>query len=160
MCRDVEEAERYGGLETRRRRVASKRYGTPELWGCAACVLPLFASRALELWQHAAGPGTLLQKRYGDPELWRRAAGTGTWRRQRGIEFWRCAAGVASKEVWERWGSSVLLLLKFLAFVPRGSLVKPICFTRQRYSLAPRHMPAKVSGVPAIISRTFRGLSY
>jgi len=41
------------------------------------------------------------------------------------MKVWRCAAGVASFPQ-ERWSSSVLLLLKFLAFVPKGSLVKPL----------------------------------
>jgi len=52
--RDVEEAERYGGLEMRRRLVAFKRYGgleaccgpgdvaSKEVWRCAAGVLPHF----------------------------------------------------------------------------------------------------------------------
>ncbi len=58
-------------------------------------------------------------------ELWRRAAGGGTWRRQRGIALWRFAAGVSTWRCLsqERWSSGVLLLLlKFLAFVPQGSL--------------------------------------
>jgi len=54
-CRRADvEAQRYGGLEVRCRRVASKRYGD------------------LELGRHAAGPGTW---RCRGMKLWRRAAG-------------------------------------------------------------------------------------
>jgi len=101
----------------------------------------------MELRSSGSALQALTQKRYGALELWRRAAGVGTWR-SLPQEVWRCVAGVLpprgmelqSSEVrcrrclkrsMERWSSSVLLLLKFLAFVPHGSFVKPlaVCVT-------------------------------
>src|SRR5204863_532116 len=80
-----------------------------------------------ELWRCAAGVGT---SRYGDRELWRRAVRVLTWRGHRGSEIWRCAAAVEKLEIWSSGGTLqacrrrdvevCLLLLEFLAFVPRG----------------------------------------
>jgi len=96
-CRNVEEAEVYGGLEMRRRRVDVEVFASRarELWRCAAGV----ASLSQEIWSsggmlRAWGRGGVMQA-WGRclKERWRRAAGVGTCRTHRGMESWICAAG-------------------------------------------------------------------